>query len=157
MVNTSLRYIKPESEALRTKARPLSNYFNNLIAGGQNMTQIISKEVSVEEIISPEDKAFFAEMDYFNTYGELNGLTDTRWSIFDEGIKMGDDSPFEVGTVFRNKCIVWNYDVSGVLKGNRWGDVWALCNRLIKETDDHHIYIEGFEKVGNEIHISTGS
>ena len=121
------------------------------------MTQVSSKEVSVDEIISPEDKAFFAEMDYFHNYGELNGLTDTRWSIFDEGIKMSNDSPFEVGTVFRNKGTVWDYDVSGVLKSNRWGDVWALCNRLIKASDDHHIFIEGFEKVGNEIHIITGS
>ena len=106
---------------------------------------------------SDEDKAFFAELDYFDAYGKASDLNNSRWSIYDEGIKMGDESPFEVGTVFRNKCTVWDYDVAGELKSNRWGDVWALCDKLIGESDDHHIFIEGFEKVGNEIHLVTGS
>tara|TARA_B100000925_G_C21829293_1_gene396403 strand:+ start:224 stop:616 length:393 start_codon:yes stop_codon:yes gene_type:complete len=122
-----------------------------------NDFQTAQEFIEANNTATDEDREFFAEMDYFDDYKLAAGLKNSRWSIYGEGIKMGEKSPFEVGTVFRNKCTVWDYDVAGELKSDRWGDVWALCDKLIGASDDHHIFIEGFEKVGNEIHLVTGS
>ena len=111
------------------------------------------------ETISAEDKAFFEEMDYFDTYGQTIGAQ-TRWSIYDEGIKMGNPHPFGDEVVIRHKCDVFGpYDVTVPVKGKNWGDVWVAADKAIVESGDmHHIYIEGFDKnEAGELELVTGS
>lgn len=106
-------------------------------------------------------RTFDADLEYFNRIGEQNGF-DTRWSIYSDDpdygfTRMNSVSPFSEGTVIRNKCDVWGYDTSAVVKGPLWIDVWEACNKVITEADDHHIFIEGFELERDGVHIVTGS
>jgi hypothetical protein len=110
------------------------------------------------ETISAEDKAFFEEMDYFDTYGKTFGAQ-SRWSIYDEGIKMGNEHPFGDNVKIRHKCDIYDYDVTVPVKGSKWGDVWVAADKAIVQSEDlHHIFIEGFEKNSNgELELHTGS
>jgi len=112
----------------------------------------------MQEVISKQDQEFFAEMDYFSTYGKTFGA-ETVWSIHDEGIKMGNPHPFGVEVVIRHKCDVFGpYDVTVPVKGKNWGDVWVAADKAIKESGDmHHIFIEGFEINGKTLNLITGS
>lgn len=66
------------------------------------------------------DAEFMKEMDYFDTYGAGCGF-ETRWSIYDENIKMGNKHPFKTPMTIQNKCEVWGYDASVVCTGETWG------------------------------------
>jgi len=112
----------------------------------------------MQEVISKQDQEFFAEMDYFGTYGKTFGA-ETVWSIHDEGIKFGNPHPFGDEVVIRHKCDVFGpYDVTVPVKGKNWGDVWVAADKAIKESGDmHHIFIEGFEIDGKTLNLITGS
>ena len=103
-----------------------------------NDFQTAQEFIEANNTATDEDREFFAEMDYFDDYKLAAGLKNSRWSIYGEGIKMGEKSPFEVGTVFRNKCTVWDYDVAGELKSDRWGDVWAHSRVMLGPLQDHY-------------------
>lgn len=106
---------------------------------------------------------FDKDMDYFNRIADTNGF-ETRWSIYSDDetfgfTRMNEKSPFSAGTVIRNRCDVWGYDTSATVGGNgSWVDVWQACDKVIKEANDHHIYIEGFERLEDgTIGVVTGS
>lgn len=43
------------------------------------------------------------------------------------------------------------------VQGNTWVDLWRAADKLIFETDHHHIFIEGFVKKGDKLQLITGS
>lgn len=122
--------------------------------------------------IMKQDRKFEEQMDYHDRWSERMGFV-SRWSIYD-----GDDifgvryegsltkkSPFVPGTIIRNHCKVWGYDTSAVVGGEgTWGDVWVACDSVIRNATndegnrDHHVFIEGFERMeGVGYRVITGS
>ena len=120
------------------------------------------------ETLSPEDKAFFAEMDYFDSFAEENGLK-TRWSI--SGIKFDDALPEEMTngiTFLEYNTYVFDQDynsrevgMKGVFNCKTWGDLYKMAdNTIMKSGDHHHIFIEAFERDStrsNCLNLHTGS
>ena len=108
------------------------------------------------------DDQFMKDMDYFTRIGDANQF-ETRWSIYSDSeygfTRMNEQSPFTAGTVIRNRCSVWGYDTSAVVGGNgSWVDVWQACDKVIRDADDHHIFVEGFERLEDgTIGVVTGS
>ena len=154
MVNTSLRYIKPESDHLRTKARPLSNYFNNFIAVGHYMTD-----------------TFIQERNHYDNLKEELGYE----TVFDasEGIKhldhkfFTDEQPLmvtykvikELGPTFDDTEWV---TFTAVAKDGTLGELWKAGESLYQQAKlavgDWHIFIEGFHKTDNgSLEMVTGS
>ena len=68
MVNTSFRCIKPESDQLRTKARPLSTLTNDMEGNMSNITdvQTVSEFLETNNTATDEDKSFFAEREHYD-------------------------------------------------------------------------------------------
>jgi len=97
------------------------------------------------------------EIEYFDTYKRACGFK-AIWSIFHEDVKFGNEHPFG-----DNVIVVYQpYGDSNVQKvkvlNNRWGDVYNAADRAICQSGNlHHIFIEGFEQKGNELHLSVGS
>ena len=76
MVNTSLRYIKPESDHLRTKARPLSNYFNNLICWRADTMQ----DTFIQERNHYDNLK--AELGYETVFDAVEGIKNLDYKYF---------------------------------------------------------------------------
>ena len=61
-----------------------------------NNFQTAQEFIEANNTATDEDREFFAEMDYFDDYSLAAGLRNSRWSIYGEGIKMGEESPYPV-------------------------------------------------------------
>lgn len=122
--------------------------------------------------MTAEDKKFFEQMDYYKKHQDHYGLK-TVWSMYEddtfggtgEPIWLGKPSPIPQGSLIQNKCSVWGYDCEAVVGGTgTWQDVWIACDAAIRNArndegnPDHHIYIEGFERVEPGVwRVVTGS
>jgi len=100
---------------------------------------------------------FERELEYFDTYAKACGFK-AIWSIFHEDVKFGNEHPFGDNVV----VVYQSYGDPNVQRvkvlNNRWGDVYNAADRAIRQSGNmHHIYIEGFEQKGNELHLSVGS
>jgi len=114
-----------------------------------------------------DDLALDMEMDAFEVISEENGIKHTHWSFYDiKASQMNDPHPFGGAKWVANDggCCS-NKKVK--LHGTRWIDVWIAFDRLRekeawidtdgnKQTCDHH-FIEGFERRGVTLFVSTGS
>ena len=111
-----------------------------------------------------------AEMDAFDAIGDSNGIKYTTWSFHDiKASQMNDPHPFgKVKRVANSSCGTYccsSFEVK--LQGNRWIDVWIAFDRLREMegwTDMNgkthgcdHRFIEGFERTGTILFVSTGS
>ena len=94
MVNTSFRCMKPESDQLRTKARPLSTLTNDMEGNMSNITdvQTVSEFLKTNNTTTAEDKSFFAERDHYaNQKAELGYET-----AFDFDLRVGPPIDYKI-------------------------------------------------------------
>ena len=113
------------------------------------------------ETLSAEDKKFFEQMDYYKKHQDHYGLK-TIWSMYEDNtfggtgdpIHLGRLSPIPAGAWIPNKCEVWGDAAEAVVGGTgTWQDVWIAADAAIRNSKDddgnydHHLFIEGFEKV----------
>ena len=173
MVNTSLRYIKPESDHLRTKARPLSTLTNDMEGNMSNITEVQTVFEFLEEnnTATDEDKAFFAERDHYDNLKAELGY-DTVFDAID-GIK-----PLDYKYFTDDKPLMITYKVikdmgptlddtewvtfTAVAKDGTLGELWKAGESLFQQAklfvEDWHIFIEGFDEADDgSLELVTGS
>jgi hypothetical protein len=103
-------------------------------------------------------KAFDSKMDYYSSVREDLGL-DAIWSMY-EVENLSQPHPFEgVKKVIYRAYGSGDHEVA--INGSTWAALYVAGNALIRDSgDQHHIYIEGFERssINPEIlFMSTGS
>jgi hypothetical protein len=120
---------------------------------------IQSFEAGLKDAYEQDDAIFSSKMDYFHRFKEMNGLS-AIWSVYEldvHGFLQAHPYSSDAFVVYRNH---WgeNKDRHYPVLGTTWGDVYRAADLAIRESgDDHHIFIEGFEVRGNELHMYTGS
>ncbi len=153
MVNTSLRYIKPGSDYMQTKARPLST-LNNLTGG------------------HPMEDTFIQERDHYDNLKTELGY-DTVFDVDLRGCKpldykyFTDDKPLmitykvikDMGPTFGDTEWV---TFTAVAKDGTLGELWKAGESLYQQAKlavgDWHIFIEGFDEADDgSLELVTGS
>jgi len=152
MVNTSLRYIKPESDYLQTKARPLST-LNNLTGGHpmednfetlNNHYNNLKSELGYETVFDAMDTVKPLDYKYFT---DDKPLMITYKVIKDMGPTM-DDTEWMTFTA--------------VAKDGTLGELWKAGESLFQQAKlavgDWHYFIEGFDEADDgSLELVTGS
>ena len=116
-------------------------------------------EEGLKDAYEQDNAIFSSKMDYFHSFKEMNGL-ESIWSVYEldvHGFLQAHPFPSDAFVVYRNH---WgkNTDKHYPVSGTTWGDVYRAADLAIRESGDaHHIFIEGFEVKGNELHMYTGS
>lgn len=108
---------------------------------------------------SMDRKKIFDEINYFREYAEANYFRPySTWSIYETIGHMDDPVPTTAKwLVYKDH---WGEEeVSMPLYDNiTWGALWDVADELIvKSGDQHHVFIEDFEEVGDELLLWTGS
>jgi hypothetical protein len=115
-------------------------------------------ESGLADAYRQDNAVFESKMDYFDSFKTENGLR-AIWSLYELPVHcfiQPHPYPSDAFIVYTQH---WgegrkHYPVLGTT----WGDVYRAADLAIRESGDgHHIFIEGFEVVGNELHLSTGS
>jgi len=152
MVNTSLRYIKPESDYMQTKARPLST-LNNLTGGHSmednfetlnNHYNNLKKELGYETVFDAMDTVKPLDYKYFT---DDKPLMMTYKVIKDMGPTFGDTE--------------W-VTFTAVAKDGTVGELWKAGESLFQQAKlavgDWHYFIEGFDEAEDgSLELVTGS
>jgi hypothetical protein len=111
-----------------------------------NLTPVVDKEMSSSEIRRRISIARETEH--------------STWSIL-EVVDNMDDQAVEGESLFLRYKGSWDtdYDVTVCLPINpTWEDLRIAANQAIQKSGDHHHrYIEGFELIGDEVILHTGS
>jgi len=152
MVNTSFRCIKPESDQLRTKARPLST-LNNL-TGGHSMEDTF-------ETLNNHYNNLKSELGYETVFDALDTVKPLDYKYFT------DDKPLiitykvirEMGPTLDDT--EW-MTFTAVAKDGTLGELWKAGESLFQQAKlavgDWHIYIEGFDEADDgSLELVTGS
>ena len=153
MVNTSLRYIKPESDYLQTKARPLST-LNNL-TGGHSMEDTFIQERDHYDNLK-------TELGYDTVFDlDLRGCKPLDYKYFT------DDKPLmitykvikDMGPTFDDTEWV---TFTAVAKDGTLGELWKAGESLFQQAKlavgDWHYFIEGFDEADDgSLELVTGS
>ena len=109
-------------------------------------------EEGLKDAYDQDNAEFDSKMDYYGQFQEDNGLA-AIWSIYElpiHGFLQDHPYPSDVFVVYQG------YHVA--VYGQTWADVYRAADHCIRLSDDqHHIFIEGFELVGNELKLTTGS
>ena len=109
-------------------------------------------ELGLKNAYEQDNSAFESKMDYYGEFQTGNGLA-AIWSIYELPIHgFLSDHPYP-----SDSFVVYHGHHVPVM-GSTWGDVYRAADRCIRLSDDqHHIFIEHFELVGNELRLTTGS
>ena len=100
---------------------------------------------------------FERELEYFDTYAKACGFK-AVWSIFHEDVKFGEEHPYGDNVVVHYQSYGDPIVQKVKVLNNRWGDLYNAADRPIRQSGNlHHIYIEGFEQKGNDLHLTVGS
>jgi hypothetical protein len=109
-------------------------------------------ELGLADAYAQDNAEFESKMDYYGQFQTDNGLA-AIWSVYDlpaHGFLSDHPFPSDAFVVYHG------YHVP--VYGETWGDVYRAADRCIELSgDDHHIFIEHFEQVGNELRLTTGS
>jgi hypothetical protein len=175
MVNTSLRYIKPESDHLRTKARPLSNFSNNDMEG--NMSNFISVDQfnnKAQKALADEANQWIESRNHYDVLKEELGY-ETIWDMGDvknsfmtlDTVLYSDKKPIvvtykvikEMGASFDD--VTW-ITFTAVAKDGTVGEMWGAAEALFQQaklaTGDWHTFIEGFDEADDgSLELIAGS
>lgn len=109
-------------------------------------------QMGLRDAYAQDNSAFDSKMDYYRQFQQENGLS-AIWSCYELPIHgFLSDHPYEAAlAVVYQGC-------HELIKGATWGDVYRAADGAIFQSgDQHHIFIEGFELVGDELRLSTGS
>lgn len=140
--------------------RSLARAMNQRMVKIEEVERIIeSFEQGLANAYAQDNMQFEDKMDYYSSFKRENGL-DSIWSVYElpvHGFLSAHPYLSDSFVVYRNH---WgeNKDKHYPVLGSTWGDVYRAADLAIRESGDaHHIFIEGFEVKGNELHMYTGS
>jgi hypothetical protein len=106
-----------------------------------------------------DDKAFETKHEHYDNVRTDLGLQ-TVWSIY-EVDNLNDRHPFEGATTVVYKDWNTNKDITVEVNGLTWAALYVAANAAMRSsTDNHHVYIEGFQQssISPELlFLSTGS
>jgi hypothetical protein len=109
-------------------------------------------QMGLKDAYEQDTSSFDSKMDYFDSFKTDNRLA-AIWSIYElpiHGFLFDHPFPSDAFVVYQGHHV----PVSGPI----WGDVYRAADRAIELSGDlHHIFIEHFEQVGNELRLTTGS
>jgi hypothetical protein len=109
-------------------------------------------EQGLKNAYEQDEASFDDKMDYYGQFQTDNGLA-AIWSIYElpiHGFLFDHPYPSDSFVVYHGHHVP--------VYGCTWGDVYRAADRCIRLSDDqHHIFIEHFELVGNELRLTTGS
>ena len=109
-------------------------------------------ELGLADAYAQDNAEFESKMDYYGQFQTDNGLA-AIWSIYElpmHGFLMDHPYPSDSFVVYHGHHVP--------VYGCTWADVYRAADRCIRLSDDqHHIFIEHFELVGNELRLTTGS
>jgi len=136
---------------LRTVQQRLTGVISNDLAD-QLHRVIKGFELGLADAYSQDSAEFDSKMDYYGRFQRENGLR-SIWSIYElpiHGFLRDHPYPSDSFVVYHGHHVP--------VMGCTWGDVYRAADRCIRLSDDqHHIFVEGFELVGNELRLTTGS
>lgn len=125
-----------------------------------DVQQIVeSFESGLADAYGQDNDVFEAKMDYFSEFKSENSLA-SIWSIYELDLGCFDlphPYPSHSFVIYANH---WGKrkDTHYPVLGSTWGDVYRAADLAIRESgDSHHVFIEGFEVRGNQLHLVTGS
>ena len=119
----------------------------------EDVEQIIAQfEQGLKDAYEQESAAFDEKMDYFRAYQDEHDFA-AIWSVFELPVNgFLQEHPFS-----SDAFVVYGKGHVPVM-GPTWGDVYRAADCAIRNSGDfHHIFIEGFEVKGRELHMYTGS
>jgi hypothetical protein len=113
---------------------------------------IESFEQGLKNAYEQDNASFDDKMDYFRAYQDENDFA-AIWSMFELPVHCFlQEHPFS-----SDAFVVYGKGHVPVM-GPTWGDVYRAADCAIRNSGDfHHIFIEGFNVKGNELHMYTGS
>ena len=104
-----------------------------------------------------ESKDFDRKRDHYTKVAEDLGLTDSVWSLY-EVADLNARHPFEgvKEVVYRNH---WGERTVRVpINGLTWAALYVAANAAIRDSgDEHHIFIEHFDRREDSLVLHTGS
>jgi len=110
------------------------------------------RTVALKDAYEQDTASFDSKMDYYGEFQRQNGLA-AIWSVYDlppHGFLSDHPFPSDAFVVYQGHHVP--------VYGQTWGDVYRAADRAIELSGDgHHIFIEHFEQVGNELRLTTGS
>jgi hypothetical protein len=110
------------------------------------------RTVALKDAYEQDTATFDSKMDYYGEFQRQNGLA-AIWSVYDlppHGFLSDHPFPSDAFVVYQGHHVP--------VYGQTWGDVYRAADRAIELSGDgHHIFIEHFEQVGNELRLTTGS
>ena len=110
------------------------------------------RTVALKDAYAQDNAQFDSKMDYYGEFQRQNGLA-AIWSVYDlpaHGFLSDHPFPSDAFVVYQGHHVP--------VYGQTWGDVYRAADRAIELSGDgHHIFIEHFEQVGNELRLTTGS
>ena len=103
------------------------------------------------------DDDFNRRWDHYRSFMTQHNLV-AVWSMYDID-DLADKHPFEGVTHVLYNAGVWsNGSAKQKVEGDTWGDLYKTSNACILRSGDlHHIFIEELVRVGNILHLHTGS
>jgi hypothetical protein len=109
-------------------------------------------QMGLKDAYAQDNDQFDSKMDYYGRFRDENGLA-AIWSVYElpiHGFLSDHPFPSDAFVVYQGHHVP--------VMGSTWGDVYRAADRCIELSgDDHHIFIEHFEQVGNELRLITGS
>ena len=109
-------------------------------------------EAGLKDAYEQDEAAFDDKMDYFRRFQDEHDF-EAIWSLYELPVHcFVQPHPYP-----SDAFVVYGKGHVPVL-GPTWGDVYRAADCAIRNSGDfHHIFIEGFEVKGNELHMYTGS
>jgi hypothetical protein len=95
-------------------------------------------------------------MNYYRQHQENSGF-ESIWSLYD----VSEDSGFFNLHPWQGASFLLYQGVTVRIPGPTWGDLYRAADKAIDLSEDyHHIFIEGFDRYGEDrsmLQLSTGS
>jgi len=109
-------------------------------------------QMGLKDAYEQDNDQFDSKMDYYGRFRDENGLA-AIWSIYELPIHgFLRDHPYDAAlSVVYQGC-------HQMILGPTWGDVYRAADSVIRQSgDDHHIFVEHFELVDDQLRLTTGS
>lgn len=112
-------------------------------------------EMGLKNAYDQDEDAFDRKHEYYGRFREDNGLL-AIWSVYN----LQEHGFLELHP-WQGASILVYHGHTVKIQGPTWGDLYRAADEVMNlSEDDHHIFIEGFERYGQDnsmLQLSTGS
>lgn len=144
--------------ALRSLVQSMDGVVSDALA--ERAQKIVSEfERGLADAYQQDNEIFDRKMDHYSEFRRSQGLENSIWSMY-EVDNLHEPHPYgkDAKIVYTEHWGKGDKTDAYPIEGDTWGDVYRAANRAIAESgDEHHVFIEGFVKKGEALHLVTGS